>query len=96
MTEFNYNEKMLFDQSENVDFRKMMKHLTERTNVLFDDGRRITDYVSGRLKYELTATIAGGMEILSKIEKINYNVLSQRVTISNLDKLKLLVKAFTG
>ena len=95
MSEFNFNEKMLFDKTENDDFRKMMKHLTERTRVLFEEGRKITDYVSGRLKYELKATIAGGMEILNKIEKINYNVLSQRVTISNIDKLKLLAKAFT-
>ena len=96
MTEFNFNEKMLFDKTENDDFRKMMKHLTGRTKVLFEEGRKITDYVNGRLKYEHRATIAGGMEILSKIEKINYNVLSQRVAISNLDKLKILVKAFTG
>ena len=95
MSEFNLNEKMLFDKTENDDFRKMMKHLTERTKLLFEEGRKITDYVSGRLRYELKITIAGGMEILNKIEKINYNVLSQRVTISNIDKLKLLAKAFT-
>lgn len=95
MSEFNLNEKMLFDKTENDDFRKMMKHLTERTKLLLEEGRKITNYVSGRLRYELKITIAGGMEILNKIEKINYNVLSQRVTISNIDKLKLLAKAFT-
>ncbi len=95
MKEFNYNEKMLFDKTENNDFRKMMKHLTERAKILFEEGSKITDFVSGRLKYELKATISGGMEILNKIEKINYNVLNQRVTISNIDKLKLLAKAFT-
>ena len=95
MTDFNFKEKMLFDKTENDDFRKMMKHLTERTKLLFEEGRKITNYVSGRLRYELKITIAGGMEILNKIEKINYNVLSQRVTISNIDKLKLLAKAFT-
>ena len=95
MKEFNFNELMLLDKTENDDFRKMMKHLTERTKLLFEEGRKITNYVSGRLRYELKITIAGGMEILNKIEKINYNVLSQRVTISNIDKLKLLAKAFT-
>jgi len=95
MKEFNFNELMLFDKTENDDFRKMMKHLTERTKLLFEEGRKITDYVSGRLKYELKATISGGMEILNKIDKINYNVLSHRVTISNIDKIKILAKAFT-
>ena len=92
MQDFNYNEKMLFDKTENDDFRKMIEHLTERTKVLFENGNGITDLVSGRLKYELKATIAGGMEILKKIEKINYNVLNQRVTISKFEKLKLLGK----
>lgn len=92
MQDFNYNEKMLFDKTENDDFRKMLEHLTERTKVLFENGNGITDLVSGRLKYELKATIAGGMEILKKIEKINYNVLNQRVTISKFEKLKLLGK----
>lgn len=95
MKEFNYNEKMLFDKTENNDFRKVMNNLSERTKILFDEGSKITELVRGRLKYELKATIAGGMEILRKIEKINYNVLSQRVTISKTDKIKILGKIFS-
>lgn len=92
MNMYNYNEKMLFENTESNDFRKIIKHLTEKTKVLFEEGIDITGYVRGRLRYELKATIAGGMEILNKIEKINYNVLSQRVMISNTDKLKILGK----
>ncbi|HMS34434.1 MAG TPA: squalene synthase HpnC [Ignavibacteria bacterium] len=95
MREFNYSEKMLFEKTENDDFRKIISHLSERTNTLFEEGKKITELVSGRLKYELKATIAGGLEILRKIEKINYNVLSQRVTISKTDKFKLLGKIFS-
>lgn len=95
MKDFNYNEIKLFDKTENGDFRKIISHLSERTKILFEDGKKITDYIDGRLKYELKATIAGGLEILRKIEKINYNVLSQRVTISKINKLKILVKIFS-
>ncbi len=92
MKDFNYNEEMLFEKNENDDFRKMMKYLAGRTKLLFEDGKKITGKLKGRLKLELKGTIEGGLEILSKLEEINYNVLSRRVVINNFDKIKLFGK----
>lgn len=92
MTDNNYKVKMLFDKIENEDFKIIMKTLSDKTKLLFDEGKKITGCVNGRLKMELKATIAGGMEILNKIEKIDYNVLSKRVKIDNFDKIKLIGK----
>ncbi|MBS1552586.1 MAG: squalene synthase HpnC [Bacteroidetes bacterium] len=94
MSEFNYSYDMLFGKTENDDFIRMMKTLTGRTREIFGEGRKILDHVRGRLKFELKATIAGGEEILKKIEGINYRVLSSRVKISNYDKIKILSSAF--
>jgi len=94
MKEYGYDEKLLFQKLENDDFRKIIKSLVIKTQAMFDEGREIVNMLSGRLKLEIKATIAGGEEILNKIESINYNVLSKRVDINNFDKLKLLGKAF--
>ena len=93
MKEYNYSIDLLFGNMENDDFRCMMKSLTDRTRTMFAEGRNILDHVRGRLKFELKATISGGEEILNKIENMNYSVLSSRVKISNLDKLKILSSA---
>ncbi len=94
MDDFNYNEKMLFEKTENNNFRNLMKNLVDKTRNLFEEGKEITNITEGRLKLELKATIEGGMKILNKIEEIDYNVLSTRVRIDNFDKLKLLGKIF--
>lgn len=92
MHDFGYSEQMLREKTENSDFRNMIKFLVDRTKVLFKEGNSITQNLNGRLKLEIKATVEGGQEILNKIEKIDYNVLSQRVKINNLDKIKLLGK----
>lgn len=92
MKEFNYNYDMLYSKIENDNFRKIIQKLTDRTRDLFEEGKEILNCINGRLKLEVKTTIAGGMEILNKIEKINYNVLSQRVKISSIDKIKLAGK----
>ena len=94
MKEYGYDERLLFQKLENDDFRKIIKFLVNKTQEMFDEGKEIVNMLSGRLKLEIKATIAGGEEILNKIESINYNVLSERVDINNFDKLKLLGKAF--
>ena len=96
MIENNYSMDMLFKKTENKDFKKIVKILVDKTKLLFLEGKGITKVVDGRLKYELKATIAGGMEILNKIEKIDYSVLSKRVKLSKTEKFKLLGKILTS
>lgn len=94
MKEFDYTEQMLFENTENENFRRMIKDLVDKTKIIFEEGGGIFKLVSGRLRLELKATFEAGMEILKKIEEINYNVLRRRVKIDNIDKLKLLGKIF--
>lgn len=94
MKEYDYDENLLFQKIENDDFRKIIKSLVIKTKKMFNEGKEIINMLTGRLKLEIKAIIAGGEEILNKIESINYNVLSKRVDINNFDKLKLLRKVF--
>jgi squalene synthase HpnC len=92
MSKHLYDYEMLNKKVENEDFRIMMKSLVDRTRIIFKEGESILKLLKGRLLYEIKATYAGGNEILNKIEKINYNVLSQRVGLKRSDKLSILLK----
>ena len=87
--ENNYSAELLYSRTENNDFLKIIKTLADRTKIMFNEVKRIFEFTSGRLRLELKATIAGGEEILKKIEDINYKVLSKKIKISNLDKIKI-------
>jgi phytoene/squalene synthetase len=92
MKKNDYCYEDLFDKIENENFRNVIKELVDRTEKLFDEGKGITGYVGGRLKYELKATIFGGIEVIKKIRKMDYNVLTKRPYIKNIDKLKILIQ----
>ena len=92
MKEYNYSPELLFKKTENDDFLNMLKTLVLKTRNLFDEGKNITGMVKGRLRLELKATIYGGEEILNKIESCSYRVLSSKVKIGKIDKLKLILK----
>jgi phytoene/squalene synthetase len=62
------------------------------TKEIFNKGKGIEKKLTGRLKLELKAIYNGGNEIIKKIEKINYKVLSGRVEIKKSDKMKLVLK----
>lgn len=94
MLKNNYSVKLLSEKVENEDFRKIVKQLVNNTDKLFDAGSEITDLLSGRLKFEIKATINGGREIINKIREINYNVLTRRVSLSRRDKFKIIFNAF--
>ncbi len=44
-----------------------------RTRTLFDEGRGVTDAVTGRLALELRATWLGGVRILERLEAVNFD-----------------------
>ena len=92
MSEYNYNYNMLLAKTENEDFVKIIKILVDRTRILFDEGKQILTLTSGRLKMELKAIILGGEEILNKIERSDYKMLTESVRINNYEKLKILLK----
>ncbi len=92
MREFGYDYQMLENRIENDCFRNVMKYLTDKTRIILLEGNRLLELIKGRLRLELKATIIAGSEILNKIELVNYSVLSNRVTINNYDKLKILGK----
>jgi hydroxysqualene synthase len=57
----------------------------DRTEHLFDRGRRVCDAVDGRLQFELRLTWLGGRRILSRVHAGRANLLSHRPTLGRAD-----------
>lgn len=97
MKMFSVTEKMFELKENNPNIKALVKYNIERVQQLFDEGRDISNYLSGRFKYEIKWTISGGKKILSKIRKNDFNVFDYRPVLNKFDFIKLLIKSlFNG
>lgn len=91
---FGVTEKMFELKENNLKLKALVKHNVDRTRQLFTDGKKLTCYLTGRLKYEIKWTILGGEQILKKIETNTYNILQVRPVLNKTDFFILLLKSF--
>jgi squalene synthase HpnC len=90
------NEDLIsFARSNSIDERlkKTVEEAVNFTEEMFKEGENLLKFLSGLFKKEISLTINGGMGILSKIRKNNYDTLSQRPTLNKIDWLKILLRA---
>jgi len=66
-------------------WRLAMAAAVARTRGLYDAGRPLCDALHGRLRLELRATWLGGMRILNRIERADFDVLARRPTLGAVD-----------
>ena len=90
MEKFGVSEDDLANGRVTAEFRNLLDQEITRTQALFIKGRPLIDQVNGRLKLELRATYLGGMAILSKIRKHDFDIYKSRPTITRSDKSKIL------
>ena len=62
-------------------WRAAMAAAVARTRALFLAGRPLCGAVAGRLKHELRATWLGGMRVLSRIERVDFDVVARRPSL---------------
>lgn len=82
---FNVDNSLLNSEQSGADLRQIIKFEVERTIQLFIEGSKILKYLPFRLKFQIKWTINGGMKILHKIKKNNYDVLNFRPTLKKID-----------
>jgi len=93
MQKFGVTEK-LFEQKDICDNLKLLiKYNTDRIQKLFDEGKKLLQFLRGRLKYEIIWTVKGGEEILEQIRKNDYNVFTYRPELSKIRMAGLLRKS---
>jgi squalene synthase HpnC len=78
-------EKGIFDNN----FKNLMIQMVNKTSDLFKNGEILLKKVTGRLRWELSFTVSGGLTILNKIKNIDYNVLNYRPKLNKLDWTKI-------
>ncbi len=94
MEKFGVNEKM-FEMNEISDnLKKLIEFSVNRVQDLFNEGKPLLDFLSGRFKYEITWTIRGGEEILNKIRGAEFDIFIERPYLTKTDYLKLFFKSF--
>ncbi len=94
LEEFGCTEEGVLQNELSEQFRNLMAFEVQRTVDLFIAGRPLLSLVDKRLALELRITWRGGMQILKKIHRSEYNVLEHRPTLSMTDKLGLLFRSF--
>jgi phytoene synthase len=85
-------EKMFELNEKNPNIKALIKHNVDRTQVLFDQGKNLLKFLSGRFKFEIKWTISGGEKILSMIRKNDYDVFSKRPKLNKFNFIALFIK----
>ncbi|MSV30612.1 MAG: squalene synthase HpnC [Bryobacterales bacterium] len=72
-------------------FRAAMREAVERARDLFTEGLPLAGMVDARLSVDLELFSRGGLQVLRKIERMEYNVLAARPKISKAERVGLLI-----
>ncbi len=86
-----YSVEELGAREFNAAFQAVMREAVEVARGLFRDGLPLAKTVDRRLAFDLELFSRGGMRVLDKIERQDYNVLARRPAISKFERLQLLV-----
>ena len=88
-----YSEEDLFARRFNAGFREVMREAVAVARGLFLKGLPLNGQVDRRLAIDLELFSRGGMKVLEKIERQDYNVLGQRPAVSKMERVALLLGA---
>ena len=89
MASFGYTESELSQGIVNQAFRKLLRFEVGRAQELFEEGLPLTSRLHGRVKLDIALFSKGGMRVLDAIRERDYDVLTERPTVSPSRKLWL-------
>lgn len=92
MNLFNYSISELFNKTYNENFIRLMQMQIERTKKIFYEGIELIELVDKELHLELKLVWLGGMTILIKIERRNYNVFEKKIRLNTRDKILIFLR----
>ncbi|HEY5899421.1 MAG TPA: squalene synthase HpnC [Burkholderiales bacterium] len=87
------SERHIAEQRCDAAWTSLMKFQVERARAMILAGQPMARSLPGRIGLEIRATIQGGLRILQKIERANYDVFRRRPVLRALDWPLLLAKA---
>ncbi len=93
MTQYGITENQLAQGDTGGRWREFMQFQINRTRQYLYSGAPLGHVLKGRLGLEMRMIIAGGDRILSKIEKVDFDVFNRRPVLKPHDWLLMLAKA---
>jgi squalene synthase HpnC len=93
---FGVSETQIAEGNFNAQFRELMHFEVARAREWFQKGLPLVKMVNRSLALDLELFSRGGLAILQAIEAQDYNVLSQRPSLSKLRKAELALRALAG
>lgn len=92
MSMFAVTENMFELNKINLNLEKLVKYNIDRADKILEEGKKLVEFLPGRLKIEIKWTVLGGKEILNKIRKNSFDIFT-RPKLSKIDFLMLLFKS---
>jgi len=93
MARFGVSERHLEEKICDVAWQALMKFQVERARALMLSGAGLGKTLPGRVGLEIRATVQGGLRILEKIERADYDVFRRRPVLKPFDWPLLLLRA---
>ena len=78
MRRFGVTEAQLADRRCDAAFRELMRFQVDRARALMLDGKPLLARLEGRFRLEIAVTIEGGLRILEKLERADYDMFARR------------------
>ena len=96
MEMFGYSEEDLLRGMVDQRFRRLMELEVGRARELFRKGYPLYQYLKGFLRVEARLFSEGGLAVLRKIERLNYDTLHYRPTLSRAEKFSIFLCTLLG
>jgi len=92
MDEFGVSESVFELKKNSLNFKKLLEFSVSRIQSMFNEGKALLGFLSGRFKYEIDWTIRGGEKILSKIRGADFDIFTRKQVLTKTDHIKIILK----
>ncbi len=86
-------QERVFSDAADGDIRKIVKFEVERTEKMLLEGAPLVKRLAFPLSLEIKITVLGGLAVLKKIRRQNFDTLSRRPSLGRRDKIGLFISA---
>ena len=93
MVRFGVGEDRIASGRADTAFKDLLRFQVERARELFAQGQELPALVDGAARLDIRLFTLGGLHILDSIERLDYDVLTTRPTLSKLSRLSIMLGA---
>ena len=93
MHRFGVSEEQLREQRCDRSFQELMRFQAARARRLMLEGKPLVGNLTGRLRLEIALTVQGGLRILEKLERADYDMFRRRPVLRWYDWPRLLLRS---